>query len=245
MIEGERVKLGSEGIKYFGNELKVDLNADGKIDKVFLITSQRGGSGTFYYVVATLNTEKGYVGSKGFFLGDRIAPQTTEKGSGKIIIVNYADRVPGQPFAIEPSVGKSVWLIFDSQALQFGEVEKDFEGEANPAVMKLTMKTWIWVSALYNDGTEIVPKKAGAFTVTFADNGKFTATTDCNSMIGSYHANGPEISFSQIASTEMYCEGSQEGDFAKLLEKAQMYLFTSKGELVIDLRYDSGTATFR
>jgi hypothetical protein len=48
-----------------------------------------------------------------------------------------------------------------------------------------------------------------------------------------------------MVGTLMYCEGSQESDFSKLLERAQGYLFTSKGELVLDLKFDSGTATFK
>ncbi|MEK7463918.1 MAG: hypothetical protein AAB610_02220 [Patescibacteria group bacterium] len=130
IIEGERVRLGNE-TKYFGNELKTDLDNDGRDDVVFLITQNKGGSGTFYYVVAALNTERGYVGGQALFLGDRIAPQTTEKGKGKIVVVNYADRAPTDPFTTPPTIGKSIWLLFDSQSMQFGEVVQNFEGESN------------------------------------------------------------------------------------------------------------------
>ena len=43
----------------------------------------------------------------------------------------------------------------------------------------------------------------------------------------------------------MYCEGSQESDFQKLLQNTGSYHFTSKGELIFDLKFDSGTVTFR
>src|SRR3989344_1595476 len=109
VIEGERVKLGDEGTSYFGNEIKTDLNGDGREDVVFLLTQETGGSGTFYYVVAALDTGRGYVGSEALFLGDRIAPQTTEKGRGRIVVVNYADRTSGESFSTPPSVGKSMW----------------------------------------------------------------------------------------------------------------------------------------
>ena len=48
-----------------------------------------------------------------------------------------------------------------------------------------------------------------------------------------------------MAFTKMYCEGSQESDFASLLESAQGYHFTSQGELILDLKFGSGSATFR
>jgi len=62
VIEGQRIKLadgraeadtspGSASrivTRYFGNELKTDLNEDGREDVVFPLTQQRGGSGTFF-----------------------------------------------------------------------------------------------------------------------------------------------------------------------------------------------------
>ena len=116
---------------YFGNEVKKDIDGDGDEDVVFLVTQNAGGTGTFYYVVAALKTDGGYVGSKGMLIGDRIAPQTTVSGPGKQVIVNYADRKPGESMATQPSVGKSLYLLFDSKINQFGEVVQDFEGESN------------------------------------------------------------------------------------------------------------------
>jgi len=259
VIEGQRIRL-SQGVAetevapgsasriittYFGNEVATDLDGDGREDVVFLVTQNTGGSGTFYYAVAALNTERGYVGSEAFLLGDRVAPQTTEKGKGKIVIVNYADRAPGEPFTTSPSVGKSVWLLLDSQTMQFGTVEQNFEGEADPSRMSLGMKSWMWVSALYNDEREIKPTQADAFTLTFKNDGTFSATTDCNSMMGSYSTGENTISFSNIASTKKYCEGSQEKDFLSLLETTSGYHFTSRGELILDLKFDSGSAVFK
>lgn len=231
--------------RYFGNEVRSDLDGDGREDVTFLLTQETGGSGIFYYVVAALNTERGYVGSEALFLGDRIAPQTTGKGKGRIVIVNYVDHAPGEPFSVRPSVGKSLWLLLDSQTMQFGEVVQNFEGEADPSKMSLGMKTWVWVSALYNDGREIRPLKEKAFTLTFGTNRKFSATTDCNSMGGIYIANASTISFSEMFMTEMYCADSQEGDFALLLQHVQGYHFTSRGELILDLKFDSGSAVFK
>jgi hypothetical protein len=144
MINGQSITLrdgvseieaapGSEAkivTQYFGNIGKGDLNGDGIADLAFLLTQTAGGSGTFYYVVGAMqNAQGGYAGTDGVFLGDRIAPQTTEILEGKVI-VNYADRAPGEPFTTPPSVGKSIWLKLDPAAMQFGEVIQDFEGES-------------------------------------------------------------------------------------------------------------------
>lgn len=102
--------------RYFGNEAEGDLNGDGISDVAFLLTQESGGSGTFYYVVATLKTGAGYEGTNAVLLGDRIAPQTTEIQDGAII-VNYADRREGEPMTAEPSVGVSRYLRVENRRL--------------------------------------------------------------------------------------------------------------------------------
>lgn len=120
--------------RYFGNDYLTDLNDDGREDVVFLLTQETGGSGTFYYVVSALNTERGYIGSEGYLLGDRIAPQTIEASPNprhkNVIVANYADRAVGEPMTAQPSVGKSVYLKLDETSMMWGIVEPDFEGEA-------------------------------------------------------------------------------------------------------------------
>ncbi len=231
--------------KYFGNEIKKDIDGDGREDIVFLVTQNSGGSGTFFYVVGALNKDGGYVGSHAMLIGDRIAPQTTESGPGKSVIVNYADRKPGDSFTTRPTEGKSLRILLNSNTMQFGEVVQDFEGEADVSKMSLSMKTWNWISAQYNDGRTVTPSKSGKFTITFKSDSTFSATTDCNGIGGEYVAKQGSISLTKMVSTLMYCEGSQEADFSKLLSDAAGYHFTSKGELVFDLKYDSGVVIFR
>ena len=148
VIEGQRIKL-ADGLaeadispgsasrivtRYFGNELKTDLNDDGREDVVFLLTQQRGGSGTIFYAVAALNTEAGYLGSDGYLLGDRIAPQTTVVSRNprhkNVIVVNYGDRRPDEPMTAQPSVDKSVHLKLDAETVRWGIVVPGFEGES-------------------------------------------------------------------------------------------------------------------
>jgi len=140
LIDGRRVQL-KDGVseveaapgsaskiitRYFGNELKDDLNDDGREDIVFLLTQETGGTGTFYYAVAALNMPQRYVGSDGYLLGDRIAPQTTELSQNPnqkhVIVVNYADRAPGEPMTTRPSVGKSAYLKLNPDTMQWAIV---------------------------------------------------------------------------------------------------------------------------
>ncbi len=241
--------------RYFGNDLRHDLDGDGTEDVAFLLTQETGGSGVFYYVVALLNTANGPIGSDAVLLGDRIAPQNIVMDEGEtimgtkrqnVIVVNYADRNPGEPMTTKPSLGKSIWLKLDPKTMQFGEVAQNFEGEADISRMTLDTKTWNWVNTVYSDDKNVKPLVENKFTITFNKNGTFSATTDCNSVGGEYIVTKDrQITFSKMMSTLMYCENSQESDFTKMLEQTQSYMFTSKKQMVLLLKYDSGSVIFK
>lgn len=120
--------------RYFGNDIAADLDGDGRMDTAFILTQDGGGSGVFYYAVAALNTAHGYVGSDGYLLGDRIAPQATSMSQNpkqkQVVVFNYADRAAGEPMSARPSVGKSVYLKLDPATMQWGIVMPNFEGES-------------------------------------------------------------------------------------------------------------------
>ncbi len=230
--------------RYFGNEVSHDLDGDGRLDTAFLLSQETGGSGVFYYLVAALNKESGYVGSKGVFIGDRIAPQSTSMGDGNVIVVNYAERAVGEDFSTQPSIGKSMWLMLDPTTLTFGEVAQNFEGEADPSKMTLGMNTWKWIKATTPQG-DVMPQKSDAFTLSFNNDGTFSASTDCNGIGGEYVAGKTSLSFDKMMSTLMYCEGSQERVFSDFLSNTEGFVFTSRGELILTLKDDGGTVIFR
>ena len=95
--------------RYFGNDARGDLNADGKDDVVFLVSQNTGGTGEFYYAVAALATDTGYKTTNAFLIGDRIAPQSTNISAGEIH-VNYAERKPGEPMTAQPSQAATLLL---------------------------------------------------------------------------------------------------------------------------------------
>src|SRR5258706_2765333 len=104
---------------FFGNGVKIDLNADGLLDSAFLLQQENGGSGTFYYVVAAIKTTDGYLGTNAIFLGDRIAPQSTniDPNNPSQFIVNYADRNAGESMSSQPTVGVSKTFKLENGSL--------------------------------------------------------------------------------------------------------------------------------
>ena len=147
--------------RYFGNEAKGDLNGDGIDDIVFLVTEDGGGSGTFFYLVGAIQTADGrYRGTNAVLIGDRIAPQTTEYRAGEApygprIIVNYAERKPDEPMTARPSIGKSLYLKYNSDTNDFGEVLQNFEGESAAPVSRISAKIGERRTAL---GVSITPR---------------------------------------------------------------------------------------
>lgn len=113
LSDGVPIVLPSElegtNVQYFGNEAVGDFDKDGRDDRAFIITQQTDGSGTFFYVLVMRATDDGYAPTKAFFLGDRIAPQSTSVRDG-LLDVSYATRLPDEPMTAEPTVGKSLTL---------------------------------------------------------------------------------------------------------------------------------------
>lgn len=247
VVEKETV-LGSATkniVRVFGEPVLGDLDSDGDSDVAILLENNPGGSGTFYYAVLAINNgTDGYEATNTMYLGDRIAPQTVEVHDGRAVF-NYAERKTGEPMTAQPSVGKSVWINLDKNTGQIGEWVKDFEGEADTSRMKLDMKTWNWVKTVYNDGKVVTPRSLDKFNLTLKNDNIFSAKTDCNGVGGEYLVSGSKIKFDKMMSTLMYCDGSQEQEFSKMIGEVETYKFTSKGELVLGLKMDSGSMIFR
>lgn len=108
----------------------------------------------------------------------------------------------------------------------------------------LTGATWAWTETIMNDDTVIAPRQAGAFTLTF-ENGRVSGTTDCNGFSGSYGISaGNTLSFGPFMQTLMYCEGSQEAEFVRMVSDSSHFMFTAEGNLVLLLKFDSGSVMF-
>lgn len=100
-----------------GNPTAGDLDADGDPDAAVLLVHDPGGSGTFYYIAAALNTNGRYHGTHAALLGDRIAPRGVTIRDG-IVEVSYSDRPSDAPMSSHPSVEKKSYLTFDNGTLR-------------------------------------------------------------------------------------------------------------------------------
>lgn len=109
---------------------------------------------------------------------------------------------------------------------------------------ELSSRKWTWLNTKMSDSSVVNPSKAGAFTASFQKDLNLLVTTDCNSGRGSYVAGSDNsVAISQIATTMMYCEGSNETLFYRNLGNVGSYKI-SNGQLWLMLKFDSGTMIF-
>ncbi len=111
--------------------------------------------------------------------------------------------------------------------------------------MSLSEKTWTWVSAKKEDGTTLTPNKPDVFTLTFDGEGRVEIGTDCNHMGGDYVAENNSLTFGTLMTTLMYCEGSQETEFAAIIATVSGFRFTEEGELILFSEKEQDLMKFR
>lgn len=105
--------------------------------------------------------------------------------------------------------------------------------------------SWQWKETLYNNDEVVTPVRPEEFILTFMEDGRFSAETDCNTRMGSYAVTESSLEFGEaMASTKMACEESQEEEFAAMLVETVNYLVTGEGELALMLKFDSGSMMF-
>ena len=106
---------------------------------------------------------------------------------------------------------------------------------------------WEWQGSQYSDGTEAVPEDPSRYTIEFADDGTATIQADCNQVRADYVANEDDstLSITPGASTKVACpEDSLDSELMRDLEGAAIYFFDDAGDLLIDIKFDSGTMRF-
>jgi heat shock protein HslJ len=114
---------------------------------------------------------------------------------------------------------------------------------AGPVAEQLFGVRWVWRETIMSDGATALPSTPDRFTVTFAE-GTVTGATDCNNFSGSFTLARATLTTGPFRSTKMYCAGSTEQEFLKVLEGQSTVLFDVTGNLVLLLPNDSGSVFF-
>lgn len=151
------------------------------------------------------------------------------------VLTDYAERQfeydakrgvsPNRPAVVEPEI----------------ETDEDLNDSATST---LADDVWYWSnSTLAGIGTT-TPENPSVFAVTFETDGTFSATTDCNSLSGSFVLDEEIITIGPIAATKKFCgEETLEASFSGQLSQATSFEIT-EDNLIINLSEGSGTMYF-
>lgn len=113
---------------------------------------------------------------------------------------------------------------------------------SEPSSPSLVGVTWQWVH--FADGEQEMEIPSPTYTITFDEDGRFWARTDCNNLLGSYTVDGDAITLMPGPSTLAMCPPESLGDdFARYLGQVVIHSFTDLGDLLLELPADSGTLT--
>lgn len=121
--------------------------------------------------------------------------------------------------------------------------------QTNPYYVSNDLAGEMWeLSGAQNDTDEdlIDAERAASFVLTFATDGTFSATTDCNTLRGQYELTETGIGFSTIASTKMACgEESAEQTFVEVLTGTQSYTISETVPRELILESSAGRLSFK
>lgn len=108
----------------------------------------------------------------------------------------------------------------------------------------LTGTVWSWQGTQMSDDARVAPDAPERYTLEFEPGGKVNIRADCNRGSASYLLNGSTLSFGPIALTRAMCPpGSRDAEFLKGLQAVSGQLFRGN-DLVLTLKFDSGSMRF-
>lgn len=111
---------------------------------------------------------------------------------------------------------------------------------------ELSGSQWVWTQTIYATGTTVEPNEPEDFIMTFSDNNRFSANTDCNNLGGGFTGgNDGVLAFTEMVTTLMACDGNiKEGDFMTQLAQVVSYSLEDS-ELTLNLKSDEGNGEMK
>ena len=93
-----------------------DVDGDGRPDTIVVLIHQPGGTGSFYYLAALLNTPSGTTVTPAVLLGDRVVVNAVRLDA-RTVVVDMLDRPAGQPLTASPTVTATKRFVVDRGTL--------------------------------------------------------------------------------------------------------------------------------
>lgn len=138
----------------------------------------------------------------------------------------------------------------------FDALDDDSDGDSLPTEGEATIMndenslavdgmTWLWKETQYSNDDIVVPADSTQFAAQFTTDGQFSSSTDCNTVGGSYTLDSNSLTFGPLFSTKKACIGeTKEMEYSNMLAEVTSYMIDDNGNLVLMLKYDTGSMIF-
>lgn len=169
-------------------------------------------------------------------IGDLIAGEAGVISAEKVVI----DRSGS-----EPTIKESNQVAINQlNGAALADAAGTTEGTTAMTDNELIGVVWQWQSTQMNDDTTFTPDDPAKYTLTFLPDNKVQMQADCNKGGGLYQLAGNQLTLGPIATTLMAClPDSLDSTFSQQLNAVASYLMDN-GNLVLELKMDSGSMTF-
>lgn len=139
----------------------------------------------------------------------------------------------------------------DDEVIAFIGKKKVFEGKLqkdndykNKLTSTLTEKVWLWESLITQDDNLLRPIDSKNFNLSFSNDGKILATTNCADFEGSYILNKNNLTISNLIQTKDICSGKEGEVFIQALREVNSVALDNENNPVLFLKDNSGSISF-
>ena len=197
------------------------------------------GDNQTYYLAILQGDEMKHIAT--LPLGTMIKIQSVTRLDNQVTI-NYFVHERVQALSEVPALATTA--IFDIEAKTILQAGRDPRNEMLVEV-KSFVGEYLWKTTKYSDGRTVTPNKPDVFTMLFNAN-QISFGTDCNTGSATYKAEtGSSTTFivDTMASTKMFCEPGQEGEYFSMVQSITNYTESISGAIVFTLA-DKAIMTF-
>ena len=207
-----------------------------------ILTSQTGGTGTFYDLIV-MNEQSGLLTNPiSTYLGDRIVINNLTIENDQII-VDMVVQGPEDPFCCPT---QQVVHIYEFQGGELLQVSSEVTGTVEPQSVEtpeFAGVIWKW-QELTTPVEQVAIDSPERYTIEFKEGGELSVSADCNIGSGTYEIEDENIAINITSTTLALCSEGSYGDlFFSSLDGASSY-FMDGDNLMIEQVADGGTMRF-
>jgi heat shock protein HslJ len=216
-----------ESKSYTLTQIYPSLASTGMILLPIKVAESEGQS--YNFITAFIKNENTWTQKQSVFLGNKIRINTFSYGSG-ILTADF--QIPARDAKEIDENAKNLKKYF---AIDKGHIAPYYPNINNGLIkdMNIIAGVWIWKETVLADGKKVTPTKAGVFGLKMNEEGEFSATTDCNNIIGKFTMDDINIDYSDIGMTKMACdEKSQQDLFVSYLNEVKKYDYNKEKQFI-------------